>query len=130
MAVAIHVVHARGCGPELAQLAHPGRREGCRLTRIGAGPLVGQHNRRGVRRMLRERRERKRARIALRYMQRRTFNTLLSRLVTPFSIWRTSSRMATMASQKRSSSALVSLSVGSIMSVPDTGQDMVGAWKP
>ncbi len=33
-----------------------------------------------------------------------------------------------MASQKRSSSALVSLSVGSIMNVPGTGNDIVGAW--
>ena len=35
-----------------------------------------------------------------------------------------------MASQKRSSSACGSLSVGSIISVPATGKDMVGAWKP
>ena len=35
-----------------------------------------------------------------------------------------------MASQKRSSSACGSLSVGSTISVPATGQDMVGAWKP
>ncbi len=35
-----------------------------------------------------------------------------------------------MASQNRSSSALVSLSVGSTISVPATGKDMVGAWKP
>ena len=33
-----------------------------------------------------------------------------------------------MASQKRSSSPTSSLSVGSIMSVPATGNDMVGAW--
>jgi hypothetical protein len=38
--------------------------------------------------------------------------------------------MAIMASQKRSSSALDSLSVGSTMIVPATGQDMVGGWKP
>ncbi len=43
---------------------------------------------------------------------------------------RISSRMAIIASQKRSSSALVSDSVGSIISVPATGQLMVGAWKP
>ena len=43
---------------------------------------------------------------------------------------RISSRIASIASQNRSSSALVSLSVGSIISVPATGQDMVGAWKP
>ena len=41
-----------------------------------------------------------------------------------------SSRIAIIASQKRSSSALDSLSVGSIISVPATGKDMVGAWKP
>ena len=35
-----------------------------------------------------------------------------------------------MASQKRSSSALGSDSVGSIIKVPATGQLMVGAWKP
>ena len=35
-----------------------------------------------------------------------------------------------MASQKRSSSARSSLSVGSTMSVPATGKLTVGAWKP
>ena len=34
------------------------------------------------------------------------------------------------ASQYRSSSCLCSLSVGSIMRHPATGNDMVGAWKP
>ena len=43
---------------------------------------------------------------------------------------RISSRIAIMALQKRSSSALDSDSVGSIMSVPATGQDIVGAWNP
>ena len=41
-----------------------------------------------------------------------------------------SRRIAIMASQNRSSSAGSSLSVGSIMSVPATGNDMVGAWNP
>ena len=41
-----------------------------------------------------------------------------------------SARMAINASQKRSSSALGSLSVGSTISVPGTGNDTVGAWKP
>ena len=41
-----------------------------------------------------------------------------------------SPRMAIIASQKRSSSASVSLSVGSIISVPATGKLIVGAWKP
>ena len=34
------------------------------------------------------------------------------------------------AAMKRSSSALLSLSVGSIISVPATGKETVGAWKP
>ena len=38
--------------------------------------------------------------------------------------------IAIMASQKRSSSWRFSLSVGSTISVPATGKDMVGAWKP
>ena len=41
-----------------------------------------------------------------------------------------SALIAIMASQNRSSSSRLSLSVGSIMSVPATGNDMVGAWKP
>ncbi len=41
-----------------------------------------------------------------------------------------SRRMAIIASQKRSSSSLSSLSVGSTISVPATGKDIVGAWKP
>ena len=41
-----------------------------------------------------------------------------------------SPRIAIIASQKRSSSASVSLSVGSIISVPATGKLIVGAWKP
>ena len=35
-----------------------------------------------------------------------------------------------MASQNRSISRRSSLSVGSTISVPATGKDMVGAWKP
>lgn len=53
--------------------------------------------------------------------------TLSLRSEKPVSSSPISFRMAIMASQKRSSSALSSLSVGSIMSVPGTGQDMVGA---
>ena len=41
-----------------------------------------------------------------------------------------SRRIAIIASQNRSSSPLSSLSVGSTMSVPATGKDIVGAWKP
>ena len=42
----------------------------------------------------------------------------------------TSRRMAIIASQNRSSSSRGSLSVGSTISVPGTGNDTVGAWKP
>ena len=45
----------------------------------------------------------------------------------PSSTARISSRIDSMASQKRSSSARLSLSVGSTISVPATGQLMVGA---
>ena len=41
-----------------------------------------------------------------------------------------SARMAIMASQNRSISALDSDSVASTISVPATGNDIVGAWKP
>jgi len=41
-----------------------------------------------------------------------------------------SCRIAAIAAQNRSSSARFSLSVGSIIRVPATGNDMVGAWKP
>ena len=48
----------------------------------------------------------------------------------PASTRRISSRMAIIASQKRSSSPRSSLSVGSTISVPATGKLIVGAWKP
>ena len=48
----------------------------------------------------------------------------------PPSISAISCRIAIMASQKRSISALDSDSVGSIIRVPGTGKLMVGAWKP
>ena len=41
-----------------------------------------------------------------------------------------SARMASIASQNRSSSAFDSLSVGSTISVPVTGKLTVGAWNP
>ena len=41
-----------------------------------------------------------------------------------------SAEMAIIASQNRSSSARFSLSVGSTISVPATGKDIVGAWMP
>ena len=37
---------------------------------------------------------------------------------------------STVVAQKPGKGTLLSDSVGSIMSVPATGQDMVGAWKP
>jgi hypothetical protein len=48
----------------------------------------------------------------------------------PRSIFAISSRMDRSVSTKRSSSAYDSLSVGSIISVPATGNDIVGAWNP
>ncbi len=41
-----------------------------------------------------------------------------------------SALIAIIASMKRSISARSSLSVGSTISVPATGNDIVGAWKP
>jgi hypothetical protein len=55
---------------------------------------------------------------------------LSSAFTRPSSTSRISCRIAIIASQKRSSSAFDSLSVGSTMSVPATGHDIVGAWKP
>ena len=55
---------------------------------------------------------------------------LSSRGQRPCSTLAISARMAIIASQKRSSSASGSLSVGSTISVPATGNDSVGAWKP
>ena len=48
----------------------------------------------------------------------------------PLPTFSISSRMVTIASTKRSSSALSSLSVGSTISVPATGKLIVGAWNP
>lgn len=50
--------------------------------------------------------------------------------ILPSSISAISCLMPSRASQNRSISALSSDSVGSIMRVPATGHDMVGAWKP
>ena len=52
---------------------------------------------------------------------------LTSGSIFPSSMSRISSRIASIASQKRSNSALVSVSVGSTISVPATGQLIVGA---
>ena len=57
-------------------------------------------------------------------------NRLFSGSASPASSAAISRRIAIIASQKRSSSRLDSLSVGSIISVSGTGNDMVGAWKP
>ena len=48
----------------------------------------------------------------------------------PYSTRAISARMATMASQNRSSSSFDSDSVGSTISVPATGNHIVGAWNP
>src|SRR5947208_1430874 len=55
---------------------------------------------------------------------------LSCRSASPLSISRISSRIEIIASQNLSSSSFRSLSVGSIISVPGTGNDTVGAWKP
>ena len=58
------------------------------------------------------------------------FSGLLSCGHAPFSICRISSRIAISASHKRSHSSLLSLSVGSIINEPASGQLIVGAWNP
>jgi len=58
------------------------------------------------------------------------FSGLSSRGHCPDSTFAISARIAIIASQKRSSSARGSLSVGSTISVPATGKLSVGAWKP
>jgi hypothetical protein len=55
---------------------------------------------------------------------------LFARSIRPASIASTSPRIWISASQNRSSSAFGSLSVGSIIRVPATGNETVGAWKP
>lgn len=57
-------------------------------------------------------------------------SALSSRRTTPEATSSISARMAIMASQKRSSSAFGSDSVGSTMRQPAIGKDMVGAWNP
>lgn len=58
------------------------------------------------------------------------FSGLSSAGQAPLSTLPISALMLSIASTKRSSSAFDSLSVGSTISVPGTGKDMVGAWKP
>ena len=58
------------------------------------------------------------------------FRVLSAASSAPDSTASISLRMALKASQRRSSSAFDSLSVGSTMRVPTTGQLIVGAWKP
>lgn len=62
--------------------------------------------------------------------QWRTLSGLMRESIRPSSMSAISCRIPSRASQKRSISALSSDSVGSIMRVPATGHDMVGAWKP
>jgi hypothetical protein len=58
------------------------------------------------------------------------FNTLSFASARPSATASISCRIAIMASQNRSSSASGSLSVGSTISVPGTGNETVGAWNP
>lgn len=59
-----------------------------------------------------------------------TLRGLTRESILPSSMSAISCLIPSRASQKRSISALSSDSVGSIIRVPATGQDMVGAWKP
>lgn len=59
-----------------------------------------------------------------------TLSGLMRESILPSSISAISCRIPSSASQNRSISALSSDSVGSIIRVPATGHDMVGAWKP
>lgn len=59
-----------------------------------------------------------------------TFKGFTRESILPSSMSAISCLMPSRASQNRSISALSSDSVGSIMRVPATGHDMVGAWKP
>lgn len=59
-----------------------------------------------------------------------TLRGLTRESILPSSMSAISCRMPSSASQNRSISALSSDSVGSIIKVPVTGHDMVGAWKP
>ena len=108
MPVAAGVVDAADARPHL-----PGpderQRERRLLPRVGMRPGVGHDHVGGVRRVLED--------------------VVLPVGVPSMTAW-ISARMAISASQKRSSSAFGSLSVGSIISVPATGNDTVGAWKP
>ncbi len=58
------------------------------------------------------------------------FSGLSARSHSPDFTFAISPAIAIIASQKRSSSAFDSLSVGSTISVSATGNDSVGAWKP
>lgn len=62
--------------------------------------------------------------------RRRTLSGFTRESILPSSMSAISCRIPSRASQYRSISALSSDSVGSIMRVPATGHDMVGAWKP
>lgn len=59
-----------------------------------------------------------------------TLRGLMRESILPSSMSAISCRIPSRASQNRSISALSSDSVGSIIKVPATGHDMVGAWNP
>ena len=109
VAIALRAVDAADRRPVLRAPQRRHRVGGTR-PRIRVRPLVGGDLLRGVRRV--------RQRVV------RTIERAGSR---PALI---SSRIATIASQNRSISSRFSLSVGSTMSVPATGNDIVGAWMP
>ncbi len=79
------------------------------LARVRMGPLVGGDGGRRVRRVLED---------------------VVLRIGLAVDDVLDLGRIAIIASQNRSSSSFGSLSVGSTISVPATGNDTVGAWKP
>ena len=109
VAVAVHAVDAADRRPVLPQ-PQRGHRERGQLARV---------RRASSRRSSRRPRCAARARAGCR---RRATRPCRPRSISP--------RIATIASTKRSSSPRSSDSVGSIISVPATGNDIVGAWKP
>lgn len=122
------------------QLRSQSNRAAHLLAGVGAVPLVGQHNTRGVRRVLQDVVLGVRLRAGGAHAEQRVRSSAEARLhnnwrlpsppvrkrhsglhaapTLPASMSAISRRMEIMASQKRSSSALLSDSVGSIMSVP------------
>lgn len=108
VAVAVDVVYATHRWPELV-LQEPRGRVGSLFAAVGVLPVGCQERVGSVGGILEE---------------------VIGPVRLPRSMASISRRIEIMASQKRSSSESDSLSVGSIITVPATGQETVGAWKP